>query len=142
MKLVTKNNDFDWLSDSFFNTIDFPYFKVGKNAQMMKTDIIEENDKYVFKVDIPGVEKEEIKVHLGENYLTVYVEEETKEKELNSSENKFLHQERFFTSCSRSFYVGDVPEEQIKANYKNGTLILSIPKVFSKEKEKKYITVE
>lgn len=138
MRLLGKNENFDLFKDDFFNTFDYPYSITGKNAQLMKTDIIDEKDSYIYKIDIPGVEKENIKIHLGDNYLTIFVKKNNEEEYENE---KYVHQERFYTSLSRCFYVGDVKEEDIKASYKNGTLTLKIPKV-SKEKERKFITIE
>lgn len=138
MRLLGKNENFDLFKDDFFNTFDFPYSITGKNAQLMKTDIIDEKDSYIYKIDIPGVEKENIKIHLGDNYLTIFVKKNNEEEYENE---KYVHQERIYTSLSRCFYVGDVKEEDIKASYKNGTLTLKIPKV-SKEKERKFITIE
>lgn len=138
MRLLGKNENFDLFKDDFFNTFDFPYSITGKNVQLMKTDIIDEKDSYIYKIDIPGVEKENIKIHLGDNYLTIFVKKNNEEEYENE---KYVHQERIYTSLSRCFYVGDVKEEDIKASYKNGTLTLKIPKV-SKEKERKFITIE
>ena len=46
-------------------------------------------------------------------------------------------------SCSRSFYVGEVVgEEEIKAKYNNGTLVLTIPKLDKKELPKKNIQID
>ena len=55
MRLLGKNENFDLFKDDFFNTFDFPYSITGKNAQLMKTDIIDEKDSYIYKIDIPGV---------------------------------------------------------------------------------------
>ena len=128
MRLLGKNENFDLFKDDFFNTFDFPYSITGKNAQLMKTDIIDEKDSYIYN----------IKIHLGDNYLTIFVKKNNEEEYENE---KYVHQERFYTSLSRCFYVGDVKEEDIRASYKNGTLTLKIPKV-SKEKERKFITIE
>lgn len=137
MRLLSKNDDYDMLRDDWLDTFDFTNQMTGKNAQLMKTDIIVDNDSYIYKIDIPGVDKEDIKIHLGDNYLTIFVH---KNKDDIVSKDKYLRQERYYTSISRCFYVGDVKEEDIKANYKNGTLTLKVPN--AKEKEKKFITIE
>ncbi len=138
MRLLGKNENFDLFKDDFFNTFDFPYSITGKNAQLMKTDIIDEKDSYIYKIDIPGVEKENIKIHLGDNYLTILLKRITKK---NMKMKNMFTKKDFILDLSRCFYVGDVKEEDIKASYKNGTLTLKIPKV-SKEKERKFITIE
>lgn len=59
---------------------------------------------------------------------------------------KFVRQERYAGSMSRSFYVGeDVKQEDIRAKYESGVLKLNIPKAEEKKteiEEKKYIAIE
>ena len=68
------------------------------------------------------------------------------QKEVNDSEKHgtYIHQERYIGECSRSFYVGDnVKEEDVKANFKNGTLSLEFPKEKKETvEEKKFIPIE
>jgi HSP20 family molecular chaperone IbpA len=143
MKYLDERKDRDgFLSDTFFDKFfDYPYTKFGRNMQKMKTDIIEYKDKYVIKIDIPGYDKKDIQVHVGDKYLTVYVKkEEEHDEKLN--EGKYVYQERYVGTSSRSFYVGDVCEDSIKASLKNGTLTLEIPKEANKEKEKTWIKID
>lgn len=140
-QLPEKRND--WFEDHFFKDfLNYPFNKVGKNMQMMKTDISETNNSYVLDIDLPGFDKEDIKIHLGENYLTVYAQRE--ESAENRDENsKYIYQERHTGSCSRSFYVGNIKEEYITASYNNGTLTITIPKENQQNQyEKKWIKVE
>ena len=57
---------------------------------------------------------------------------------------KYIRRERYSGSCNRSFYVGDaITEEDIKANFENGTLKMTIPKKEAKAvPEKKFISIE
>ena len=94
-------------------------------------------------IDLPGYEKENIKIEIQEGYLTIHAkvnkEEDEKEK------GKFVRKERYMGECSRSFYVGDnIKEEDIKAKFRNGTLTLEIPKKEEKKElpDKKYIQIE
>jgi len=60
-------------------------------------------------------------------------------------EGKYGRKERYYGSCSRSFYVGeDVESEDIKASFRNGTLRVEVPKKDAKKEipEKKYIQIE
>ena len=53
----------------------------------------------------------------------------TKDVDESDEDEKYIHKERFYGECSRSFYVGnDVKEEDIKASFKNGILTLCVPK--------------
>lgn len=128
MMLVPRKNDFD-LFDGFFDDGFFP----RKERTMMKTDIREKKDKYIIDVDLPGFEKENINISLNKGYLNISAKVEKKKDE--HEEEKFVHRERYFGECSRSFYVGDdIKEEDIEAEFKNGILKIDIPK---KEEEMK-----
>ena len=121
MMLVPRRR-FD-LFDDFFNDDDF--FS-RKQPSLMKTDIREKKDKYLIDVDLPGFEKENIKLSLNDGYLEISAKVE---KEENGDEEKMVRQERFYGECSRSFYVGDeIEEKDINAEFKNGILKIEIPK--------------
>jgi HSP20 family protein len=65
------------------------------------------------------------------NYVqNIYLTEEDVEKEEEDEENKkYLHRERkSYSKVSRSFYLGDIDEEDIDASFKNGILVVSAPK--------------
>ena len=132
----------DSLSDEFFNKFfDYPYSKMGKNLQKMKTDIIETKDGYVIDVDIPGYDKKDIKVHVGDKYLTIYVDKD--DESINTyKDGKYVYRERYLGTCSRSFYIGNIKEDSIKATYKNGTLSLFFPKEVKTEKDKTWIRID
>lgn len=130
MMIVPRRNSFD-LFDNFFGDDDF-FLK--KEHNMMKTDIKEKKDKYEIKMDLPGYEKDNIDISLNDGYLMVSAKVE---KEDNSGDDeKFVRRERFYGECSRSFYVGDsIKEEDIDAEFKNGTLRIDVPKKEIEEKE-------
>ena len=128
MMLVPRHNDFD-LFDDFFDD----GFLRRKERSLMKTDIRELKDKYIVDVDLPGYEKENIKLSLDNGYLTIHAKVNKKSEE--KDEEKFVRRERFMSECSRSFYLGEgVKEEDISAEFKNGILKVEIPK---KEEQKK-----
>lgn len=129
-----------FLSDEFFEKFfDYPHSKMGRNMQKMKTDIIEFKDHYLIKIDIPGYDKKDIKVHIGDKYLTVYV---NKEEQDEYKDGKYVYKERYIGNASRCFYIGNINEEDIKATYKNGTLSLEFPKETKPEKEKTWIRID
>ena len=120
MMLVPKRR-FDLFDDFFDDDI----FDRRQNS-LMKTDIKEKKDKYLIDIDLPGFEKENIKISLNNGYLEVSAKVE---KEENGDDERMVRQERFYGECSRSFYVGDeISEEDIKAEFKNGILKIDIPK--------------
>lgn len=141
----TKTNDYSLFNneDFFDNWFDFPLSKFGRNMQKMKTDVIDAKDRYIINIDIPGYDKKDIKVHVGDNYLTVYVNKEEETVDKSPTEGKYIFRERYVGTASRSFYIGNVSEDKIKAKSENGTLTLTFPKQIESEKEtKKWIAIE
>ncbi len=133
MMLVPRKNDFD-LFDEFFSDDFFPA-NHKKERALMKTDIKEKKDKYILDIDLPGFEKENIKLSLNNGYLNIHAKVNKEEK--SDEEEKFVRQERFYGECSRSFYVGnEIKEEDINAQFKNGILNIEIPKKDSEDKSK------
>ena len=123
MMIPRRRNEFDLFND-FFGGDDF---FTRRESAIMKTDIREKKDKYVIEIDLPGYEKENINLELKDGYLNVSAKVE-KEKDSDEGE-KFVHKERFYGHCSRSFYVGEqITEEDIKAEFKNGILKVEVPK--------------
>lgn len=138
MMMIPRRKDFDLLEEMFRD----PFFMEGE-SKIMKTDIKEKKDKYLIDIDLPGYEKENIKLEVEDGYLTVHATIDSNKEE--KEEGKFVRKERYMGSCSRSFYVGEeVKTEDIKASYKNGTLKIEIPKKEEKPQvsNKKYIEIE
>ena len=137
MMLIPRDN-FDLFDDIFTD----PFFKRNDN-KLMRTDIKEHDDNYVISVDLPGYDKENIKVDITDGYLTVSAKTDSENNE--EEKGKYVRRERYFGECSRSFYVGDdISVEDVDASFKNGTLIIEIPKMDSKKElpEKKYIEIK
>ena len=138
MMIPRIKNEFDLLGEMFAD----PFF-TEHESKIMKTDIKEKTDKYLIGIELPGYQKENIKIDVEDGYLTVHAEinSDNEEKE----EGKFVRRERYVGSCSRSFYVGnEVKSEDIKASFKNGILKIEVPKKEYKKElpEKKYIQIE
>ena len=139
MMLPRKRSDFD-LWDEMFKD---PFFTGERESKLMKTDIKEKKDKYIIDMDLPGYEKENIKIEINNGYLIVNAK--TSHHEDEKEEGKYVKKERFVGECSRSFYVGEeVKEDDIKASFKNGTLKIEVPKKEESKNipEKKYIPID
>ncbi len=90
-------------------------------------DIDEQDDRYVIKADLPGVDKKDIDVKLENGVISIRGEKQT-EKETGKG-TKRHRTERFHGSFARSFTLPDaVKDERVEANYKDGVLSLVIPK--------------
>ena len=78
-------------------------------------------------MDLPGYEKDNINLSLKDGYLEVTAEVTKEEK--NDEDERFVHKERYYGHCSRSFYVGEqINENEISAEFKNGILMICVPK--------------
>ncbi len=137
MMMIPRRNNFDLWEELFKD----PFF--DDTSKVMRTDIKEGRDNYNIVIDLPGYEKEDIKIDIENGYLNVTAKMDSKHED--KEDGKFVRRERYFGECSRSFYVGDeVESEDIKASFKNGTLCLEIPKKEEQKKlnEKKYINID
>ena len=132
------------LLDDFF---DFPFensYRSGR-SQLMRTDIKDTDQGYEVTMNLPGVKKEDVKAELKDGYLTISATSNSN-KDAKDNNGRYIRRERYSGSCSRSFYVGDgVTQDEIKAKFENGALMLTVPKKEEKpavEDNKKYIAIE
>ena len=133
--LIRNNRSTNLWNDRFFDEFfDSPFFKT-KNS-VMRTDVTEEDDKYILEIDVPGFSKEDIKLSLENGYLQVEAKK-VEEKEDEDKKGKVIRRERLVGNCSRCYYVGDIKEEFIEAEYHNGILKVIVPKENPEEIEKK-----
>lgn len=96
-------------------------------------DIIEKKDSYVLKVELPEVKKEDVKVNIDNGVLTISGERRMEIDE-NDKDSQHRRLERLYGSFSRSFTLPEEADEGgIAANYKDGMLTLTIPKVAKPE---------
>ena len=138
--MLMPRRDFDLFDDDFFRDDFFP--GKDKNYNLMKTDIKETEKSYILDIDLPGYNKEDIKIDVTDGYLTINAKTN---KDVNEGDKpNYVRRERFTGEVSRSFYVGeDVESDKITASFKNGILSLEVPKVDPEKKlpEKKYVEI-
>ncbi len=117
--------------DPFFNDY-FDLFNSKQNHNFMNTDIIEKENNYILKVEVPGINKEDITIDYDDENLNIKIV-----KNDNCEENdNYLRKEICYGEYSRKFYVGNINENEIEANYNNGILTISIPKKTQLENKK------
>ena len=88
-------------------------------------------------MEVPGFNKEDLKIELKEGYLTITAEHNTTNDQ-KDNEGRVIRKERYYGSSKRSFYVGDQIEKQdIKAKYDKGILNVFVPKKDLKKIENK-----
>lgn len=115
---------------------------ISRSGNNMRTDIIEKENEYELSMELPGFNKEDIRMELKDGYLMISANKNT-DNDVKDDEGHIIRRERYQGSCSRSFYVGDMKEEDIKASFNNGELKVSLPKTgIKKAEEKKYIEIQ
>jgi HSP20 family protein len=125
--LRTRSTAWPSLVEEFFNGDIFPRFFDGDTRYSLPAvNIIEGKDDYRIEVAAPGLNKEDFKINLDNNVLTVSSEREENQQ---NEENKVMRKEFSYYSFSRSFTLpGTVNAEKIIASHKDGILQISIPK--------------
>jgi len=121
--------------DRFFEDLTLPLQKRAEGTESSKygfhpqCEVSEDKENYLMKFDLPGIPKDQIKIELHENRLTVSGER----KEERKDENKKQHfSEVFYGSFTRSFtFPSPVDAERVSAEYDNGILNIHIPKTES-----------
>ena len=115
----------DSFEKNFFGEHNPLYGNRAKN--LMKTDVKETESGCEVAVDLPGFKKDEVNVELNDGYLTSSAAKGL-DRDERDKKGRYIRQERYSGACSRSFYVGDVKPDEIKAGYEDGILRLEIPK--------------
>lgn len=145
MPSIFGENLFDgWMDRAFKNAFPADRFGFGDMERCMKTDIKDTDDGYELSMELPGFSKEDISAQLKDGYLTVSAAK-NEVKDEKDKEGNYIRKERYSGQCSRSFYVGrEVKQEDIKAKFDNGELVLRFPKI-QETKEvpaEEYISIE
>ncbi|KUK83455.1 MAG: Molecular chaperone [Pelotomaculum thermopropionicum] len=123
----------------FEDNLRYPRESDGNLAQgwMFPVDIKDTPEAVLIKAELPGMNREDIKISFSDNLLTIRGERKKEEKE---EKHNYLRVERSYGTFSRSFSV-DVPvkENEIKARYQDGVLNITLPK---KEDYRKEVSIE
>nr|BFD58657.1 hypothetical protein CKG001_07640 [Bdellovibrio sp. CKG001] len=112
--------------------------ELGEELSLMpSSELIEEDKNYLLKVDLPGIKKEDVKVEVEGDRLTIRAERRS-EKEEKSKKRYFS--EISYGSCMRSFTLPQaIDEKKVDAKFENGVLSVTIPK--TAESKSKQISI-
>ena len=110
----------------FFDRVFHDFFGDGfSHLDNFNTDVIEKGDNYLLEAELPGFQKEDIKIDLDKDTLTISASHQEEKKEKNG---KYVRQERRYNSYCRSFHIPGIRKEDIAAAYNNGVLEITLPK--------------
>ncbi len=110
--------------DFFLDDV-FSDFLTSKDTNHLKCDIYEKGNKYFIEMDMPGFKKEDAKIECDNGYITIKVSKN--DEKIDESKN-YIKKERYFNEYQRSFYVGDIDTNDIKASFKDGVVLVEVPK--------------
>ncbi len=106
----------------------------------MKCDIYEKDGDYHIEMDVPGFDKNDIKIEAKKDSLTITAEKSSENNDEDEQRN-YVHRERTYGKYQRSFYLQDLDSEKIDAEFNNGVLKITVPKKEEPE-NKKYIEIK
>jgi HSP20 family protein len=117
--------DFDELVNGFISP---SQANLTSNGTLMPAmDIVESNDSYIVKTDLPGIKKEDLQISVKDKLLTI--EAESSEEKTEKEGEKIIKIERRSGKYCRSLRLGNsVDESKIAAQISDGVLTLTLPK--------------
>lgn len=132
-------NNYDLFN--IFNDFDKDFFNDTMPMNTCRTDIKDEGDKYVMEAELPGFDKEDITLDINGSYLVISAEHKS-ENEQKDDKGHYIRRERAIGSYKRSFDISDVSAESISAKYKNGILMIDLPKKKAEEPVTKRLEIK
>ena len=135
--MMTFRNRMNRMLDESFWPLSRSEEDLGLSSFHPAIDVYEEDDAYVVKAELPGIDKKDITLDLKDRVLTLKGE---RSHENEVKEDKYYRRERSYGKFCRAFTLpAQVDPEKIKAEFKDGVLNISIPK--PEENKPKQITV-
>ncbi len=123
-----------------FRDFDKDFFK-GFGAAHCRTDIKDAGDRYLMECEMPGFDKNDIKIDINGSTLTLCAEHKA-EKDEKNSDGEYIRRERSYGSYCRSFDISNIDESSIEAEYANGILKLNLPKKEKEQPQRKRIEIK
>jgi len=130
--LPSRKHYLDSIFDDFMGSMD--------NFDSMRCDIYEKDNFYYIEATLPGFSKEDISLDYKNGYITISAVRDSESDE-SDNDKKYIRKERVYGKTTRSFYIGNVSENEISAEFKNGILEVVVPKE-EKETSKKIIEIK
>ncbi|MFD0764868.1 Hsp20/alpha crystallin family protein [Mucilaginibacter lutimaris] len=131
-----KNNAYPFFNDVFDSLLNDSFISDKLVARVPAVNIAENENEFHIELAVPGLKKEDFKINLDKNILTISAE---KKAEANAETKKYSKREYSYNSFVRSFTLPDsVDHSKIEADYADGILKLTV----AKREEAKFQTRE
>ncbi len=126
------------LNDDFFRSFFAPFANDSLTGGF-KVDVRDMGDRYLLEADLPGVKRDQVKIDVDDNILTIRAEmDETK----NEEKDNYVMCERRYGRTQRSFNISGVNEADITAEFTDGVLKLNLPKLTEQPKTGRSIEIQ
>lgn len=122
-----------------FFDVDDIFSNRWRGTSLPAVNVAEKENEYSIEVAAPGYKKDDFKIRVNNDVLTVSAEAKTENKE---GDKEYTRQEYSYSSFSRSFRLpDDVKDDAINAKYEDGMLKLNLPKSATNVKASKEIQI-
>jgi HSP20 family protein len=128
---MRSNNNIPSLIENFFGRDINDFFNTNMPAvhNLPAVNVVEHNDGFRIEVAAPGLKKEDFKLSLNHNNLTISAYQETQKEDQDTNGEKYARREFSYSSFQRTFTLpGSIDADNIQANYADGVLKISLPK--------------
>ena len=137
--LLDVQREINRMFDNFFREGSQEGDSLATTAWMPPVDIEELDHQFTVQVELPGVVKDDVKIVMQDNILTIRGEKKYEHEENERGQHRI---ERSYGAFERSIMLpAEIDEAQAKAEYKNGVLRLTLPKRPDSQSQRKTIPV-
>ncbi len=105
--------------------MDRRFFANAPSVTAFRTDVLDTGDAFKLECELPGFKKEDIKIDIENDCLTISAERKVENKD---EKDNYIKRERLYGSFSRSFDVSGINVDGIEAAYNDGVLDVTLPK--------------
>jgi len=129
--LMHTNNNLPSLIENFFGRDMNDFFNASGSgvANIPAVNVVEHQDGFRIEVAAPGLKREDFKLNLNHNNLTISASQETQKEEAEKGSEKYTRREFSYSSFQRTFTLpSSIDAERIQANYTDGLLKIEVPK--------------
>jgi HSP20 family protein len=124
--------------DDFFRSFFAPFAQETLSGGF-RVDVRDMGDRFLMEADLPGVKRDQVKIEVDDGVLTIRAEmDNTKQEERDN----YVMCERRYGKMQRSFNVSGVVESDITAEFTDGVLKLSLPKLTEQPKSGRNIEIQ
>lgn len=119
----------NFLRDTFMESVFSHPLNLKKTSTWRPAIEVKQNDKsYAVKVQLPGVNKEDIHIDLNNDYMTVTAEIKEEKEEKNESEKVHTSEFRYGKYVRTISFDNPIKSDECSAEFKNGILMINLPK--------------